>query len=67
MWQLAAGICQARTISCRQPRATRRQIEPSKIAVAVDGIKRDRCWPLVDLSGRHDGSLLKDGVGQLYR
>jgi len=38
-----------------------------RLLVAVDGTTRDRCWPLVDLSRRHDGSLLKDGVSQLYR
>jgi hypothetical protein len=37
-----------------------------RLLVAVDGMTRDRCWPLplVDLSGHHNGSLLEDGVGQ---
>jgi hypothetical protein len=29
-----------------------------RLLVAVDGTTRDCCWPLVDLSGRYDGSLL---------
>ena len=64
MWQLVADICRAGTINCRQPRTTRSQIEPSKIAGSSRWHGKGSLLVFGWISSRHDGSLLEDRVGQ---